>query len=113
MFRVVNRTPDGALELGGIAFAGARGVSNVKVRVDDEAWREAKIRRPLSDLSWVIWRAAFSLLAQHTVNCAYFGFFLPPAELNVLMTGSSSPAVIKPSPIRAANSDIFSPPAAT
>src|SRR5947207_12270892 len=63
--------------------------------------------------SWAIRRAAFSVLAQHTVTCAYFGFFLPPFELNVLITGPSSPAVINPSPIRAADSAIWTPPAAT
>jgi hypothetical protein len=40
-----------------MAFAGARGVSRVEVRVDDGEWIEAQIRRPLSDLAWVMWRA--------------------------------------------------------
>ena len=43
--------------IGGIAYAGARGVSKVQIRVDDEPnWREAQLRTPLSGVSWVIWR---------------------------------------------------------
>jgi DMSO/TMAO reductase YedYZ molybdopterin-dependent catalytic subunit len=48
---------DGMLDVGGIAFAGARGVAQVEVRLDGGEWRDAQIRRPLSDISWVIWRA--------------------------------------------------------
>ena len=43
--------------IGGIAYAGARGISRVEVRIDDEAnWHEADLRSPLSEVSWVIWR---------------------------------------------------------
>jgi DMSO/TMAO reductase YedYZ molybdopterin-dependent catalytic subunit len=42
--------------IGGIAHAGARGISKVEVRVNDGDWTEAKLRSPLSDLTWVIWR---------------------------------------------------------
>ncbi len=43
--------------IGGIAYAGARGISRVEVRIDDEPnWREADLRTPLSEVSWVIWR---------------------------------------------------------
>ena len=44
-------------EAGGVAFAGARGISKVEVRVDESQWQVAQLRRPLSDLSWVVWRA--------------------------------------------------------
>lgn len=44
------------IPIGGIAHAGARGVSKVEVRVDDGPWREAELREPLSGLTWVIWR---------------------------------------------------------
>ena len=45
------------IPIGGIAYAGVRGISRVEVRVDDESeWREAKLRAPLSDATWVIWR---------------------------------------------------------
>jgi hypothetical protein len=45
------------LGVGGIAYAGARGISKVEVQVDDGPWAEAKlIVPPLSDLCWVLWR---------------------------------------------------------
>jgi hypothetical protein len=46
------------VELGGIAFAGSRGVSKVEVRVDDGDWQAAQLRDPLSDTTWVLWRAS-------------------------------------------------------
>jgi DMSO/TMAO reductase YedYZ molybdopterin-dependent catalytic subunit len=42
--------------IGGIAHAGARGISRVEVRVDEGPWQEAAIRTPLSRTTWVIWR---------------------------------------------------------
>ncbi len=42
--------------IGGIAHAGARGISKVEVRVDDGPWQEALLRTPLSQTTWVIWR---------------------------------------------------------
>jgi hypothetical protein len=47
----------GTVLAGGIAHAGARGVSRVDVRVDSGEWQEAKLRKPLSETAWVIWRA--------------------------------------------------------
>ena len=42
--------------VGGVAHAGARGISKVEVKVDDSEWQEAELREPLSGLTWVIWR---------------------------------------------------------
>jgi DMSO/TMAO reductase YedYZ molybdopterin-dependent catalytic subunit len=42
--------------VGGIAFAGARGISRVEVRLDGGHWQEAKLREPLSKTTWVLWR---------------------------------------------------------
>jgi len=42
--------------IGGIAHAGARGVSKVEVQVDGGPWERAELRIPLSELTWVIWR---------------------------------------------------------
>jgi DMSO/TMAO reductase YedYZ molybdopterin-dependent catalytic subunit len=42
--------------VGGIAHAGARGISKVEVRVDDGEWTEAQLRAPISETTWVIWR---------------------------------------------------------
>jgi DMSO/TMAO reductase YedYZ molybdopterin-dependent catalytic subunit len=44
------------IPVGGIAWAGARGISRVEVQVDDGDWVEAQLRSPLSDKTWVIWR---------------------------------------------------------
>jgi DMSO/TMAO reductase YedYZ molybdopterin-dependent catalytic subunit len=54
-------TGEGAVELGGIAFAGSRGVSKVEVRVDDGEWQAAQLRDPLSDTTWVLWRASLAV----------------------------------------------------
>ena len=42
--------------MGGIAYSGARGISKVEISVDDGPWNEAKLRAPLSDTTWVVWR---------------------------------------------------------
>ena len=44
------------IPVGGIAFAGDRGISKVEVRVDNGPWEEAALRSPLSDTTWMIWR---------------------------------------------------------
>ncbi|HEX7793574.1 MAG TPA: molybdopterin-dependent oxidoreductase [Vicinamibacterales bacterium] len=49
------------IEVGGFAYAGARGISRVEVRADQRGWQPAEIREPLSDTTWVIWRAEFDL----------------------------------------------------
>lgn len=47
---------DRLVPIGGIAWAGARGVSEVELKVDDGEWIKAGLRKPLSGLTWVIWR---------------------------------------------------------
>ena len=47
--------------LGGIAFAGARGIQSVEWQVDEGPWMTAEIDRPLSQFSWVLWRASAEL----------------------------------------------------
>jgi len=42
--------------VGGIAHAGARGISKVEVQVDGGRWEQAELRTPLSQLTWVIWK---------------------------------------------------------
>lgn len=44
------------IPVGGIAHAGARGISRVEVQVDDGPWQEARLRRPLSGTTWTLWR---------------------------------------------------------
>jgi hypothetical protein len=47
----------GIVAVGGIAYAGDRGISQVEVRVDHGAWEKAELRTPtLSPLTWVQWR---------------------------------------------------------
>ncbi len=49
-------TADMRIPVGGIAHAGARGISKVEVQVDGGDWQAAQLRTPLSDRTWVIWR---------------------------------------------------------
>lgn len=42
--------------VGGIAYAGAKGISKVEVSVNGDEWQEAQLRQPLSEVTWVLWR---------------------------------------------------------
>jgi len=60
------------IPIGGIAHAGARGISRVEVRADDGPWEPAELRTPISETTWVLWRYdwAFSPGAHRlTVRC--------------------------------------------
>ncbi len=47
----------GVIPVGGIAYAGERGISRVEVQVDDGPWQAAVLRTPaISPLTWVEWR---------------------------------------------------------
>jgi DMSO/TMAO reductase YedYZ molybdopterin-dependent catalytic subunit len=47
----------GTLPIGGIAYAGANGISRVEVQVDDGPWMDTALRAPaLGPMSWVQWR---------------------------------------------------------
>ena len=66
----------GVIPIGGIAFAGSRGISKVEVQVDDGPWEAGELRDPpLSPLTWVQWRYAWkSSPGRHTVQVrAYDG----------------------------------------
>ena len=56
---IVSRGP--MAELGGIAYAGSRGVSKVEVRMDNAEWHAAELRNPLSPTTWVLWRAKLAV----------------------------------------------------
>ena len=59
--------------IGGIAHAGARGISKVEVRMDDGPWQSAALRSPLSELTWVIWRYDWPFQAgKHTFTVRCF-----------------------------------------
>ena len=54
--------PGRTVTVGGIAFAGTRGISKVQVSIDDGAtWKDASIKEPLSPYSWVMWGAELNL----------------------------------------------------
>lgn len=58
------------IEIGGIAFAGNRGIEKVEVSVDDGVtWRQAKLDPALSQDSWVLWSWKWtpSLPGQYTL----------------------------------------------
>ncbi len=54
---------NGRVPIGGIAWAGERGIQKVEVQVDGGAWAEAILRTPpLSSLTWVQWRYDWPLV---------------------------------------------------
>ncbi|MCC7208079.1 MAG: molybdopterin-dependent oxidoreductase [Anaerolineae bacterium] len=44
------------IPVGGIAWAGTRGISRVQVKSDEGEWVDAQLGDPLSDKTWVLWR---------------------------------------------------------
>ena len=70
---IVERDGQMLVPVGGIAFAGARGISRVEVQVDNGPWEQARLRTPLSETTWVIWRYDWPFQqGKHTfaVRCA-------------------------------------------
>lgn len=50
------RLERGPTLIGGIAFAGARGIEKVEVSVDGgKTWHEARVKPPLSKMAWALW----------------------------------------------------------
>ncbi len=46
--------------IGGVAFSGNRGISEVDVSLDaGQTWQRATLKRPLSGLTWVLWELAW------------------------------------------------------
>lgn len=60
--RPFGRVPFGpTIEIGGIAFAGNRGIQNVEVSTDGGVtWNQARLAPPLSVDSWVLWTYAWN-----------------------------------------------------
>jgi DMSO/TMAO reductase YedYZ molybdopterin-dependent catalytic subunit len=58
---------------GGIAYAGARQVSRVQVRVDAGEWEDAQLRDPLAITTWAVWYAGPAAgPGRHTVSVRCF-----------------------------------------
>ncbi len=55
--RALDSLTSGApVKVGGVAFAGSRGVNKVEISTDGgKTWNSASLQKPLSSLSWVIW----------------------------------------------------------
>ena len=56
----VNRDllPTGPARMGGVAFAGARGIAKIELSTDGgKSWQDGTIRKPLGPYSWVLWTA--------------------------------------------------------
>lgn len=72
------------LPVGGIAYAGARGISRVQVKVDDSSWMDAAVGQPLSTLTWVLWRYDWPFESgSHTFTVhAVDGFGDPQIEMD-------------------------------
>jgi DMSO/TMAO reductase YedYZ molybdopterin-dependent catalytic subunit len=72
--------------IGGIAHAGARGISRVEVSVDEGPWQTAAIRTPLSRLTWVVWRYDWPFQpGKHTFTVRCYD-------------GSGTPQIVQPMP---------------
>ena len=50
----------GAIEVGGVAFAGTRGISKVEYSINDASWNEVTFDPPLSNLTWVRWQTVWT-----------------------------------------------------
>lgn len=77
---------DGILPIGGIAHAGARGISRVEVQVNGREWREAELRRPISETTWTLWRYEWPFEpGEHTFTVRAFD-------------GGDAPQIVEPAP---------------
>ena len=77
------------IPIGGIAFAGARGISKVEVRINGGAWQDAQLRQPLSETTWVIWRFEWRFEpGSHTFEVRCYD---SNGELQVLETSPARP----------------------
>ena len=54
------RIPLGQYVMGGIAFGGRHGVSQVEVSIDGQDWQAAELKPPLSKWAWTLWRHAWT-----------------------------------------------------
>ena len=50
----------GPIEVGGVAFAGKRGIAKVEYTTNDSTWTEVPFEAPLSPLTWVRWSTVWT-----------------------------------------------------
>jgi DMSO/TMAO reductase YedYZ molybdopterin-dependent catalytic subunit len=59
-FDVTTKTSGGETELGGVAFAGDRGIKDVEYSTDGgKTWQKASTKPPLGKFTWVLWAAVW------------------------------------------------------
>ena len=59
---------NGRMPIGGIAWAGDRGIQKMEVQDNDNAWAEATLETPpLGPLTWVLWRYDWPVVPGHHV----------------------------------------------
>ncbi len=83
---IISADNQSIVPIGGIAHAGARGISKVEVRVDEGPWQQAALREPLSHLTWVMWRYDWRFSpGKHTFTVRCFD-------------GAGAPQIVTPAP---------------
>jgi len=84
---IINADRRRLVPIGGIAHAGARGISKVELQVDDGPWQEAALRTPLSRLTWSVMSGLSSFQqGKHTFTVRCY-------------EGSGTPQISTPSPV--------------
>jgi DMSO/TMAO reductase YedYZ molybdopterin-dependent catalytic subunit len=76
--------------IGGIAYAGAKGISRVELQIDDGPWQDAELRiPPVSPLSWVQWRYDWPIeTGQHTARVRAYD---KSGELQIIENSGARP----------------------
>ena len=89
---------DGAvLELGGVSYAGSRGVKAVRVRANSGLWQPAHMEAPLSPYTWTRWTAQVRAPEGTTVEANAqdgSGSWQELAEGNPFPTGPAGPTIV-------------------
>jgi DMSO/TMAO reductase YedYZ molybdopterin-dependent catalytic subunit len=84
---IINADQQRLVPIGGIAHAGARGISKVELQVDEGPWQEAALRIPFSELTWIIWRYEWPFApGKHTFTVRCY-------------EGNGTPQIATPGPI--------------
>ncbi len=77
--------------IAGVAFSGNKGISEVDVSLDGgNTWQRASLKRPLSNLTWVLWEYAWQPTAR--------GYYVVAARAIDIEGNVQSPDVDPPAP---------------